>query len=60
MNKYCPYRLHIEQVTQNMYEYDSDGRNTFHEHKLIEDQQNTLCTGKQCGAYWLGRCHYKG
>ena len=32
----CPYICHVIQTNQNRYEYDEEGRNTFHEHILAE------------------------
>lgn len=41
--KKCPYMLEIEQVNQNSYEYDEDGKQTVHAHKLIEVQRPAPC-----------------
>lgn len=58
--KYCPYTLTVEQANQNTHEYDEEGRETMHTHKLAERQTFARCKGKDCGAWWLGRCRRKG
>ena len=57
--KKCPYIFEIEQANQNSYEYDEDGKQTVHTHKLIEAQRPAPCRGKECGAYSFGRCKRK-
>lgn len=54
----CPYVCNISQVNQNRYEYDKDGRNTFHEHKPIEEKSFVPCLEEECGAGRNGRCCY--
>ncbi|WHH58471.1 hypothetical protein [Petroclostridium sp. X23] len=54
----CTYACNVEQVNQNRYEFDDDGRNTFHEHKLIELKHYIECLKEECGAWYDGRCHY--
>lgn len=54
--KQCPYNIHVEQVNENAFEYDTDGHEICHSHKLIEKQFPMPCTGKDCGAWRFGRC----
>lgn len=56
----CPYSFAaIEQVNQNKYEYDTDGHNTFHEHKMVESRKFAECAKEGCGAWHEGRCRYR-
>lgn len=47
----CPYICHVIQTNQNRYEYDEEGRNTFHEHILrgSEDGQGHRGLGRPPG-----------
>jgi hypothetical protein len=54
----CPYACNAHQVNQNRYEYDEDGRNTFHEHKLVEKKQFLDCLQEECAVWIDGRCNY--
>lgn len=56
----CPYICDIVQTNQNKYEFDEDGRNTFHEHVLTEKKRPIECAGENCGAWRDGGCHYGG
>lgn len=55
MKKNCPYNVRVEQINQDVYEYDENGQVTFHSHKLIENQIPTECS-RQCAAYIRGKC----
>lgn len=55
-----PYICHVTQVNQNRYEYDEEGRNTFHEHVLQERKVPFTCAKENCGAWRDGRCAYGG
>ena len=48
----CPYICHVIQTNQNRYEYDEEGRNTFHEHILAEQKvpERTAALGAMAGA----------
>lgn len=52
----CPYRLHVEQVTDTTRQYGEEGQEIHCRHKLIEIQNATPCMGKLCGAWCFGRC----
>ena len=52
----CPYICHVIQTNQNRYEYDEEGRNTFHEHILAEQKVPLTCAREDCGAWRDGRC----
>lgn len=54
----CPYTCDTEQVNQNSYEYDEDGHNIFHEHKLIEHCTYVNCLQEECAVFYDGKCHY--
>lgn len=55
----CPYNIKtIVQVNQNKYEYNEDGVNTFHEHKLVETRNLANCQKENCAAWHKGRCRY--
>ena len=54
----CPYICHVIQTNQNRYEYDEEGRNTFHEHILAEQKVPLTCAREDCGAWRDGRCTY--
>lgn len=55
----CPYNhMKVEQVTQDRYEYDVEGRTTFHENKLIETRVLGTCMQEDCGSFYDGRCMY--
>jgi hypothetical protein len=54
----CPYTVNVEQVNQNSYEYDADGQNVFHEHKLFEYKQFVKCLESECAVWINGRCNY--
>ena len=55
----CPYNhMKIEQVTQDRYEYNTDGMVTLHENKLIESRKYGDCLQANCGAYRNGKCVY--
>ena len=56
----CPYIGHVIQTNQNRYEYDEEGRNTFHEHILAEQKVSLTCAREDCGAWRDGRCTYGG
>lgn len=57
----CPYHTEkVVQVNQNTYEYDEDGYNTFHHHKLIEKKHLMECLKENCAAWEKGHCNYKG
>jgi hypothetical protein len=56
--KYCPYNFQIEQVNENIYEYNDDNLNTSYTHKLLEKHDRLPCIGEECGAFYDGRCHY--
>lgn len=57
----CPFNhIHSEQVNQNVYEYDVDGRNTFHEHVFVEDRAFAECEKENCGVWRDGKCWYNG
>ena len=60
MKKYCPFMYKIQQVNQRNVEYDADGKEPAHIHKLIESQEPAACKGKDCGCYFWGRCRRKG
>lgn len=60
MKKYCPFLCRIQQVNEHSVEYDGDGKETAHIHKLVEVQEPAACKGKACGCYFLGRCRRKG
>lgn len=47
----CPYNVKaVEQVNQNHYEYDENGCNTFHHHKLVEIKMLMDCLEGDCAA----------
>jgi hypothetical protein len=50
--------MKIDQVEQDTYEYDTDGRVTLHEHKLIEKRQFGVCQEALCALYRKGKCMY--
>ena len=50
----------IEQVNQNFYVYDSDGKNTAHVHRLYEVRPLMECLREECAAWQGGRCRYNG
>ena len=54
--KYCPYNVTVEQAVQTITEYDSDGRETNLETKLVETQRHTQCKEKRCASYRFGHC----
>ena len=54
----CPYTVNIEQANQNTYEYDTDGHNIFHEHKLVEVKHFVKCLESDCGVWADGKCNY--
>lgn len=55
----CPYCLgRVEQINQNRYEYDDEGRTDFYEHKMIETRHIMECQKENCAAWHDGRCHY--
>ena len=56
----CPYICPVTQVNQNRYEYDEEGRNTFHKHILAEQKVPFTCAKEDCGAWRDGRCAYGG
>lgn len=57
----CPYNAKlVEQVNQNHYEYDENGYNTFHQHKLVEAKMLMDCLEQECAAWQNGRCRYRG
>lgn len=56
----CPYICHVVQTNKNRYEYDDDGRNTFHEHVLVETKKPMDCAKGGCGAWRDGKCTYGG
>ena len=55
----CPYTCDVERVSQNSYEHDDDGYNTFNEEKIIEHRTYIDCLKDDCAAFYDGRCHYK-
>jgi len=55
----CPYEVNIEQVSQNVYEYDVDGHNVFHEHKLLEHRKFIDCLKEECAVYKDGKCCFE-
>ena len=56
----CPYSfIRVEQASQNKYEFDVDGHNTFHEHKMAESRKFAKCVQDKCGAWNDGRCRYR-
>lgn len=55
---FCPYACNVRQTNQNHYEYDEDGRNTFHEHILVENKTYVECKQTECAVWYDGRCHY--
>lgn len=50
----CPYICHVVQTNQNRYEYDDDGRNTFHEHVLVETKKPMDCARGDAGPGGMG------
>lgn len=54
----CPYIVNVEQVTQDLAEYDDSGNRTFHEEKLFVKQYPVECAGAECGAFRDGGCRY--
>lgn len=54
----CPYACNIEQANQNTYEYDCDGHNVFHEHKLVETKMFIPCLKDECAVWVNGKCNY--
>lgn len=57
----CPYNLkRILQVNQNIYEYDENGFNTVHSHKLIENKFLMECLKEDCAVWQDSHCNYKG
>lgn len=55
----CPYNhMKINQVEQDTYEYDTDGRVTFHQHTLSEGRKFGECAEKGCALYRNGKCFY--
>lgn len=54
----CPYICNIEQVNQNKYEFDEEGRNNFHEHKLVEIKIFAQCLKEECGAWRNDKCNF--
>lgn len=55
----CPYEVNIEQANQNRYEYDCDGHNVFHEHKLLEHRKFLECLKEECAVFVAGHCRYE-
>lgn len=56
---FCPYNLHIEQITLTEYTYTEDNLVDTHAVRLIEKQSPTPCKGSKCMAYRHGECHYQ-
>jgi hypothetical protein len=55
----CPYNhMKVEQVTQETWDYDADGRKTFHENKLIESRRFGECRESDCAMWRNGKCCY--
>lgn len=54
--KKCPYIYIVEQVNENVHEYNDQGLETFCSDKMIERTVLAQCLEKQCGAYFLGHC----
>lgn len=57
--KYCPYLLHLSQVTQDTYECDEDTGKEIRCNIVLEIHRPTKCHGKACGAWRFGRCTKK-
>lgn len=58
-DRVCPYAFRIEQLNQNTHEYDTDSREVFHGHTLIEVQRFMPCQREKCGTWHRGRCRRK-
>lgn len=56
----CPYNLHVVQQNQDTHEYNENGQEVFHVHRLAEVQKPSPCAGKACGAWRFGHCRRKG
>jgi hypothetical protein len=54
----CPYVVNIQQTNVNKYEYDEDGKQTIHNHRLVEVRTFVECVKEDCGAYQNSKCCY--
>jgi hypothetical protein len=54
----CPYACNVEQVNQTNYEYDTEGHNTFYEHKMVETKIFVPCLKTRCAVWIDGKCNY--
>jgi hypothetical protein len=56
----CPYLVNTKKVIKITKKYNDDGQVA--EHKETEDisTQGAECIKTECGAWYNGRCQYKG
>ena len=54
----CPYTCNVEQANENTYEFDEEGHNTHHEHKLVEKRQFVECLKEECAVWQDEKCNY--
>ena len=55
----CPYVLSEETVTQTSIEYNDDEQAKVYLEVQHSKPAMTNCIGKECGAFYDGRCHYR-
>lgn len=56
----CPYMCKTTAVDQTDHEYDGEGRIISTTNRYLGGYVLMDCLENECGAYYDGRCHYKG
>ena len=54
----CPYIHTVVQDNQDTYEYNDEGNQTSHTHRLVESRIPAKCAEGECAAWQGGRCRY--
>lgn len=54
----CPYAVSRHTVSQTIFEYDEDGKQTFQQTTEQNNAEFVDCLKENCGAWHDGRCQY--
>lgn len=54
----CPYAVSRHTVSQTVFEYDEDGKQTFQQTTEHNNAEFVDCLKEECGAWCDGRCQY--